>query len=133
MFWYHAAELPRVRSRSIRMIYWLVLAVSAILAFAAVWILVPAPNALLLSLGVGAPELSPVLFAISLMMVAVAAFYGRALGTARLALVFSLVSSILCVLPLLQVPSTLRRFDESMKRGIGVEAPGSRFSYSDLF
>src|SRR5437764_10325785 len=98
------------------MIYWLVLAVAAILAFVAVWIIVPAPHIYLLPFGIGSPELSPVLFAISLVMIAVAGLYGRDLGTARLALVLSLVSAILCAWPLVQVPSTLARFDDTMNR-----------------
>jgi acetyl esterase/lipase len=66
-------------------------------------------------------------------MVAIAGFYGRVLHTARLALVLSLVSAILCAWPALQVPSTLQRFDEAMKRTLGVETPGSRLNYLDLF
>jgi acetyl esterase/lipase len=118
------------------MISWLVLAVSAVLLFVAVWILVPAPIELLLVPGVGAPELSPVLFAISLAMILIAGFYGRALGTARLALVLSLVSAVLCVWPLLQVPSTIRRFDEAMKRASGSDALGpqaARLHLLDVF
>ena len=125
--------MPRVRSRAIRMIYWVVLAFSAILTFTAVWILVPAPNVLLLPLGVGAPELSPVLFAISVVVIAIAGLYGRTLGTARLALVLSLVSAVLCARPALQVPSTLRRFDEAMKRTLGVDAQATRVTYLDIF
>ena len=49
-------------------------------------------------------------------MTGIAGLYGRALGTARLALVLSLVSAILSAWPLLQVPSTLQHFDESMMR-----------------
>jgi acetyl esterase/lipase len=94
---------------------------------------------LLLPLGVGAPELSPVLLAISLAMVVIAGLYGRALGTARLALVLSLVSGVLCAWPLLQVPSTLRRFDEAMERALAdnpqqaQSAQGARLNYLDLF
>src|SRR5438552_4520118 len=104
--------------RLIRMISWLVVFVSAVLLFAAVWILVPAPTLPLLILGVGAPELSPVLLAISLFMIVIAGFSARTLGTGRLALVFALVSGVLCAWPLLQVPSTLRRFDDTMTRAL---------------
>ena len=93
------------------MTYWLVLAVSAVLLFSTVWILLPAPNAFLLPLGVAAPELSPALFCISLAMTVIAALYGRVLDTARLALVLSLVSAVVSAWPLVQVPGTLRRFD----------------------
>jgi acetyl esterase/lipase len=135
LLWYDAA-VPRVRSRSIRALYWLVLAASAVLVFATAWILVPAPNILLLIPGVGAPELSPALLALSLAMVVIAGLYGRTLGTARLALVCSLVSAVLCAWPVVQVPSTLRRFDEAVKHAPGAESqkiPGARLRYLDLF
>jgi acetyl esterase/lipase len=109
--------VPRVRSKTIRVIYWLVLAVSAILAFVAVWIVVPAPTIVVLPFGVVAPEFSPVLLAISLAMTAIAALYGRDLGTARLAL----------------VPSTLKGFDETMRRTIGTAPDAPRIHYLDLF
>jgi acetyl esterase/lipase len=109
----------RVRSRFLRFMYWPVLLAAALLLFVAVWILVPAPNALLLPLGVGAPELSPILLVVALALVAVAGLYARTLGTARLALVFALVATVLSLLPLLQLPSTLKRFDEAMGRALG--------------
>lgn len=115
------------------MMYWLVLAVAAILVFAAIWILVPAPNGILLPLGVGAPELSPVLLAVSLAMIVIAGFYGRTLGTARLALVLSLVSASLSAWPLLQVSSTMRRFDEKMARALKTDVHGTPVNYLDMF
>ena len=72
-------------------------------------------------------------------MIVIAGLYGRALGTARLALVLSLVSAVLCVWPLLQVPSTLRRFDDAMNGALGVNAQraqtaqGARLHYLDVF
>ena len=128
--------MPRVRSRSIRVIYWLVLAGSAVLLFATVWILLPVPNAFLLPLGVAAPELSPALFCISLAMIVLAAIYGRVLDTARLALVLSLVSAVVSAWPLIQVPGTLRRFDEAMRKTVGSDTNGTptqRLRYLDLF
>jgi len=117
-------------------IYWLVLAGSAVLLFATVWILLPVPNAFLLPLGVAAPELSPALFCISLAMIVLAALYGRVLDTARLALVLSLVSAVISAWPLFQVPGTLRRFDEAMRNTAGSDAggtPGHRLNYLDFF
>ena len=113
--------------------YWLVLAMSAAVLFVAVWILVPAPNELMLPLGVVAPEVSPILLVISVVLMAAAAGYARSLGTARLALVLSAVSAVLCLWPLLRVPSTLRRFDETMKQTLGIEVSGKPISYPDLF
>jgi acetyl esterase/lipase len=113
--------------------YWLVLAMSAVVLFVAVWILIPAPNELLLPLGVGAPEVSPVLLVISVVLMAAASLYARPVGTARLALVLSTVSAVLCLWPLVRVPSTLRRFDETMKQTLGVDVAGRPVSYAALF
>jgi acetyl esterase/lipase len=125
--------VPRVRSRSIRVTYWLILAVSAAVTFVTMWILLPAPNEILLPLGVAAPELSPLLFAISLVMIAVSGFYGRSLDTARLALVLSLVSAVLSLRPLLQVPSTLREFDRAMNTALHAEVHGPALNLLNLF
>jgi acetyl esterase/lipase len=116
------APVPRVRSRLLRFTYWLVLLAAAMLLFVAVWILIPAPNEALLPFGVGAPELSPVLLAMALVLAAVASLFARTLGTARLALVLALVSTVLGCWPLVQLPSTLRRFDEAMAAAFGPPA-----------
>jgi acetyl esterase/lipase len=124
--------MSRVRSRPTGIIYWLVLLISAALLFATVWIVVPAPNQLLLALGVAAPELSPVLFAISLIAILVTLPYGRDLGTARLALVFSLVSAAVSLAPLVQVSSTVKRFDAAMNRA-GIPVNGAPIRYGEIF
>jgi acetyl esterase/lipase len=115
------------------MAYWLVLLFSAVVLFVAVWIVVPAPHALLLPLAVAGPELSPILLLISLVVMAAGAFYTRELGTARLALVLSAVSAALSFWPVLRVPSTLRTFDQAMKHATGVDAAGSPVRYAALF
>jgi acetyl esterase/lipase len=123
----------RVRSPFVRLVYWLALAASSALLFVAVWILVPAPDERLLPLGVVAPEITPILLVVSLLLMTLAAAYARILGTARLALVLSAVSTVLCLWPLVSVPPTLRRFDETMQRVLGIEARGNPIRYSDLF
>jgi acetyl esterase/lipase len=82
---------------------------------------------------VAAPELSPILLVISVVLMAVEAAYARILGTARLALVLSAISTVLCLWPLLWVPPTLRRFDETMQHTLGIEARGAPIRHSDLF
>jgi acetyl esterase/lipase len=113
--------------------YWLVLAVSALVLLVTVWILIPAPNALLLPLAVGAPELSPVLLAVALVIAAVASLYARPLGIARLALVFALVSAIISLWPSIQLPSALRRFEEAASGLRGTASHGSPVSIARLF
>ena len=112
--------------------YWLILAASSVLLFVAVWILVPAPNAVLLPLAVGAPEVSPVLLVLALVLVGASAWYARVLGTARLALVFSLVSSALSAWPLVQLPAAVRRFDEAMPDATGLKVEGQPVTLSAI-
>ena len=99
----------------LRVVYWVVLIVTALQLFAAVWILIPVPDARLLPFGVGAPEASPVLLAGSLLLAIVAAAGSRKNKIARLALVFSLISGSISLLPILQLPSALTRFDTLME------------------
>lgn len=120
-------------ARFLRFVYWLVLLAAAVLLFVAAWILVPAPTEQLLLLGVGAPELSPILLVIALALVAVASLYARTLGTARLALVLALVSTVLCCWPLAQLPSTLRQFDETMAGALGIQMRGQPVDFAKLF
>jgi acetyl esterase/lipase len=106
-------------SRVIRFMYWLLLIFSAALLFVTAWILLPAPNAVLLPLGVGAPELSPLLFGVAIVLCIVSAVYARPLHVARLALVLSLVAACLSALPLIQLPGTLKRFQKTMGDALG--------------
>ena len=120
-------------ARFLRFIYWLVLLAAAVLLFVAVWIIVPAPNVQFLPLGVGAPEFSPLLLAVALVLVVIASLYARTLGTARLALVLALVSAVLCCRPLVQLPSTLRQFDETMAGALGIQMRGQPVDFAKLF
>ena len=84
-----------------RIVYWAVLLVTALQLFAAVWIVIPVPDKRLLAFAVGAPEVSPVLLAGSLLLAIVAATGSRRNKVARLALVFSLISGSISLLPIL--------------------------------
>jgi acetyl esterase/lipase len=99
-----------------RVVYWAVLLVTALQLFVAVWIVIPVPYSQLLAFGVGAPEVSPVLLAGSLLLAIVAAAGSRKNKLARLALVFSLTSGSISLLPMLQLPATLTRFDTLMEQ-----------------
>ena len=92
---------------------WLLSILTAVLLFLAAWIVIPAPTMALLPLGVGAPEVSPFLLAAAAMLGVIAvrrAFAGRNRITAALAL----IATVLCALPLAQLPAVVRRFDRAM-------------------
>jgi acetyl esterase/lipase len=91
-----------------------VLAVSAILLFLSAWIVVPAPNYVIYPLAVGAAEVSPVLFAGGVLLLAIAARHVRRHGIASLAVVFAAIASLLSLVPIVQLPITLVRFNRAM-------------------
>lgn len=87
---------------------------AAALLFVSSWIVLTAPHRLLLPLAVGAPELSPVLLALSLLVLALAVATREAFG-ARFAGACSLLAALVCAWPLLQLPATLQRFDQALQ------------------
>jgi acetyl esterase/lipase len=120
----------RIRDRSERpeRSNYLLLAAAALLFFLSLWIIVPAPNMALLPLGVGAPEMSPLLLLASLPLVVLlcrrrgGAIRATAAGLAVLAMIIS-------AMPLVQFPSAVRRFDAALSdAGVvslaGRETPG---------
>ncbi len=58
----------------------------------------------LLPLAVGAPELSPVLLAAGIVLCVLSRRHARQHRTARLALVFAAASSVLTLVPVIQLP-----------------------------
>jgi acetyl esterase/lipase len=99
------------------------LAVAA--CFLSLWIVLPAYNAVLLPLAVGAPELSPWLLAANLIAVALAApAFGRTrLGPAAIAI--GTTGAALCAIPLAQLPGTERRMTDELRRGFGDAYPAT--------
>ena len=84
--------------------------IAAILLLLAIWITVPAPNVWLLPLAVGAPELSPILLALSAL--ALVASFRK--GIKKIALLLSLAAAGLSAIPLSQVSRTTTAFDRRM-------------------
>lgn len=81
---------------------WLVLLVAVVLCFLSAWTVVPAPTMTLLPLSVGAPEISPLLLAASIVAAALA---WRTRGRIRpAALALSAIAAGLFAVPLLQYP-----------------------------
>jgi acetyl esterase/lipase len=95
------------------MFVYLLLTATVLLLLLAVWVVVPAPSMALLVLGVAVPELSPVLLAITLAVGALMAIAGG--GTLRMTgCAQALLAAGLLAVPLVQLPGTVRRFDEAM-------------------
>lgn len=97
----------------LRIAFWIVLVVSAVLLFLSIWIVAPAPHNLLYPLAVGSPEVSPILLAGGILLVMICARHARRSGVARLALVFASIASLLSLVPVVQVPFALARFNRA--------------------
>jgi acetyl esterase/lipase len=98
----------------LRFAYWIVLTASALLLFISLWIVIPTPHPYLLPFGVGSPELSPVLLAAALVLGLLGSLKARRMRSARLAVAFAVAAAILAFLVIVQLPSTLKQFDEAM-------------------
>lgn len=96
-----------------------ILLLSLVGLFFSLWIVVPAPTAFLLPLGVGAPELSPWLLginAIALVLIGLSWTGGR---LHLLMLLGSLLGLGLSLLPLAQLPATNQQIDAEMRAVLG--------------
>lgn len=98
------------------------LALATVVLFLSLWIVVPAPSRLLLPLAVGAPELSPWLLAVSLVLLGLSALHVRRSKLAAIAALLAASSAVLATLPLVRIPATTRRFDEAMVTALGKDA-----------
>src|SRR5258706_12373560 len=92
---------------------------SIALLFISIWIVLPPPHVSLLPLAVGAPELSPWLLLISLILCAITFRSAGADVTARVVFNVSAVSAVLCAYPLVRPPFVLAAFDSAMEQGLG--------------
>jgi acetyl esterase/lipase len=115
----------------------ILLVLSATLLFVSLWVVIPAPNMALLVFAVGAPELSPALCAISIVILALAATLGTGLP-GRIAIVFSLGAVVLTSLPIMQFASVAGNLDAALTERLphvrldGDFARTSRFSLRDF-
>ena len=94
----------------------ILLIVSAVLLFVSLWIVVPAPNMALIAFGVGAPELSPALFALSIVSLLLATTLGAGLP-GRIAIVCSLAAVVLTSVPIIQFGTAVGSLDAAMREG----------------
>ncbi len=100
----------------------LALGTAALLLFLSLWIVVPAPTMALLPLAVGAPEVSPLLLAVSLTLV-VATLRRRNGAVEATTACLGAAAALLSAIPLAQLPSAVRRFDAAMQEaGLRLDA-----------
>ncbi|MDZ7962815.1 MAG: alpha/beta hydrolase [Aulosira sp. DedQUE10] len=98
---------------------WLAILLSVTSLFLSSWIIIPAPNMLLLPLGVGAPEISPWLFIFNLLSLLLAFFYIHQLSLKLLASIFSLIGLFICGSVLINIPQTQMQMAEAIKQELG--------------
>ncbi|NEU83105.1 alpha/beta hydrolase [Nostoc sp. UIC 10630] len=100
---------------------WLVLLLSFTSLFLSSWILLPAPNMSLLTLAVGAPEVSPWLFLLNLFSLLLSFFCIRRYKIRRLTSIFSSIGLLICAWVLVNIPLTQMQMDKAMKQGLGTD------------
>lgn len=98
---------------------WLILLLSFVSLFLSSWIIIPAPNMFLLTLAVGAPEVSPWLFLLNSLSLLFSFFYIRRRKIRRLSFIFSLIGLLICAWVLVNIPLTEIQMDQNMKQGLG--------------
>ncbi|MDX2098279.1 MAG: alpha/beta hydrolase [Leptolyngbyaceae cyanobacterium bins.59] len=98
---------------------WIRLVLSGIGVFVSSWIVIPAPNRFLLPLGVGAPEVSPLLFLANGIALLLAVLPGKPSLVRAIAIGLSMVGLVLSSLPLLQLPATLEQAAAMMQTTLG--------------
>jgi acetyl esterase/lipase len=98
---------------------WLCLAVSGFGLALSSWIVIPAPTLLLMPLSVGAPEVSPWLLALNVLGGLLSLKFVLKRFMSRIALGFSVVGIVLCLLPLSQLPAVNQQATAAMSEGLG--------------
>jgi acetyl esterase/lipase len=110
-----------------------VLVVAIVLFLLAIWIVVPAPVLLLLPLGIGVPELSPILLIVTFVFGGLTLF-ARKSRLKRAALSLAVMTLVMSTVPLARFAVVRYRFDRALSL---YQEPGARMRprpvvYSDL-
>lgn len=109
---------------------WLVLFTAAALFFLSLWIVIPAPTMTLLPLGVGAPEISPLLL-VGALLTAVLAWKVRG-QTQYISLALAVIASGLFIFPIAQYPGGVPLSLQTLALGVETGEPriarGIRFA-----
>jgi acetyl esterase/lipase len=98
---------------------WPILLLSSVGLFLSLWIVIPAPTAFLLPLGVGAPEISPWLIGINAIALLLVGLNWTGNKLYLLMLIGSLLGLGLSLLPLAQFPAANRQIDAEMRSVLG--------------
>ncbi|MBG1268658.1 alpha/beta hydrolase [Nostoc sp. WHI] len=106
------------------LLLWLTLFLSFASLFLSSWIILSAPNMFLLTLAVGAPEVSPWLFLLNLLPLLLSLSYIRRCKLRRLTCIFSLIGLLICGWVLVNIPLTQMQMDKAMKQGLGTNYLG---------
>lgn len=101
--------------------HWMKLSLSSLGLFLSSWIVIPAPTFSLLPLGVGAPEISPLLLAGNLLLLGFSLLQRPRSRLRRLAIASSACAIVLSSLPLLQLPAAVNRADAQMRSALGAD------------
>jgi len=107
----------------LRFAFWIVLAVAATLLFLSLWILLPPLSSIVYPLVVGSPEVSPLLLSGAIVILLITARHARRNTMARLALLFASIASLLSLVPIVQVPFALARFNREIAATAADPAP----------
>ena len=94
---------------------------SGIGLFLSVWIVIPAPTSWLLPLGVGAPEITPILLVGNLLVLLLSLPSSQRNWLSRVAVSCSLLGLLLSTIPLLQLPATVARTTAQMQAALGLD------------
>ncbi|MGB3208458.1 MAG: alpha/beta hydrolase [Crinalium sp.] len=97
----------------------LTLLLSTAVLFLSAWIVIPAPTAWLLPLGVGASEISPILAVGNAIALLLSLPSSKRSWLSRVALFCSVLGLILSTIPLVQLPSTLTSLNNAMQATLG--------------
>jgi acetyl esterase/lipase len=103
--------------------FWIVLVAAAVLLFVSVWIILPPPFYFLYPIAIASPEVAPVLLLGGIVIVLITARHFRRSKLARAALVFAGTASLLALVPIVQLPFALGRFDRAMAETTADPAP----------
>jgi acetyl esterase/lipase len=98
---------------------WINITLSGVGLFLSSWIVIPAPTFFLLPLGVGAPEISPLLFAGNTLLLGFSLLQRQRRILRYVAIAFSLCAMVLCSIPLLQLPAAIKQAEIQMQSALG--------------
>jgi acetyl esterase/lipase len=98
---------------------WAILLLAGLFLFLSSWIVIPAPIFALLPLGVGAPEISPLLLLGNGILLGLSLCLRLDTPLRFIAIALSTAGLVLSSLPLLQLPATLQRAEAQMQAALG--------------